>query len=327
MSDRRPIKLIAVDVDGTLLNSKHKLSERNEAALRKAIAQGIEVVLATGKTRNSTMQYIEKLAMNAHGIYLQGLAIYDGEGKIHWQQTLDPALARQVITFAEDRGFTIIAYSGMRILTRARNAQMYDGMVKYHEPMPEEVGPLQNILNSMEIHKLMAIGEPQAIKALRWQLSLQLGTAARLVQAGVPEMVEILPPNGSKGTALKQLLKHLQIAPENVLAIGDAENDIEMIQLAGVGVAMGHAAQNVKDAANYVTGSNDEDGFAQALEKFVFPPEAPAEDKKAEKQGKAAKGESAEAVKPEASKPEQPKTPEAETKNNETKAETPEATS
>ena len=171
MSERKPIRLIAVDVDGTLLNSKHELSERSEAALRKAIAQGIEVVLATGKTRNSTMQYIEKLAIKAHGIYLQGLAIYDADGKIHWQQTLNPALARQVITFAEERGFTMIAYSGMRILARTTNNDMYEGMVKYHEPMPEEVGPLQNILNSMEIHKLMAIGEPHTIKALRWQLS------------------------------------------------------------------------------------------------------------------------------------------------------------
>lgn len=282
MSERKPIKLIAVDVDGTLLNSNHELSERNEAALRKAVAQGVEVVLATGKTRNSTMQYIEKLALNAHGIYLQGLAIYDGAGNIRWQQTLDPALARQVITFAEDRGFTLIAYSGMRILARIHNEQMYNGMVKYHEPMPEIVGPLQNIVNDMPIHKIMAIGEAAPIKALRWQLSLQLGTAARLVQAGVPEMVEILPPNGSKGTALKQLLKDLKIPAENALAIGDAENDIEMIQLAGIGVAMGHAAQNVRDAADYVTGSNDEDGFAQAIEKFVLEPEPASEEKKVE---------------------------------------------
>jgi hypothetical protein len=89
-------------------------------------------------------------------------------------------------------------------------------------------------------------------------------------------MLEVLPPNCSKGAALRILLKDLHISPDNVLAIGDAENDIEMIQLAGIGVAMGHAAQQVKDAADEVVGSNDEDGFAEAVERFVLPPEAPA---------------------------------------------------
>lgn len=281
MSQSEPIKLIAVDVDGTLLDSNHELSPRGEAALRKAIAQGVEVVLATGKTRNSTVQLIEKLGLNAHGIYLQGVTIYDADGKIQWQQTLDPAVARQIITFAEDRGFSMIAYNGTRMLMRSSNEKIYDGMVKYHEPLPETVGSLQNIINDLPIHKLIALGEPAAIKALRWQLNQQVGGRARLVQAGVPEMVEILPPNASKGTALRQLLKILRLSADSVLAIGDAENDIEMIQLARIGVAMGNAPQFVKDAADDVTASNDEDGFAQALEKYVLPPEAPAASKPA----------------------------------------------
>ena len=90
------------------------------------------------------------------------------------------------------------------------------------------------------------------------------------MQAGVPTMLELLPPGSSKASALKVLLQDLKIAPENVMAMGDAENDIEMIQLAGVGVAMGQAEQAVKDAADYVTASCDQDGVAQAIERYVL---------------------------------------------------------
>jgi Cof subfamily protein (haloacid dehalogenase superfamily) len=275
MTQHKAIKLIAVDVDGTLLNNQAELSERNENALRKAMARGVQVVLATGKTRNSTLRFIERLSLDTPGIYLQGLAIYEGDGTIKWQQTLNPALARQVITFAEDRGFTVIAYNGMRIMVRALNDRIKESMLKYHEPIPDVVGSLQNLLTDTPINKLMIVGEPRAIKSLRWNLNLQVGTAGRVVQAGLTDMLEVLPPNCSKGAALRMLLRDLHISPDSVLAIGDAENDIEMIQLAGIGVAMGHAAQPVKDAADEVVASNDEDGFAEALERFVLPPEPP----------------------------------------------------
>jgi hydroxymethylpyrimidine pyrophosphatase-like HAD family hydrolase len=78
-----------------------------------------------------------------------------------------------------------------------------------------------------------------------------------------------LPPGASKGTALKVLLRDLGISATNVMAIGDGENDIEMIQIAGVGVAMGNASQKLKDVAMYITASNDEDGIVQALEKYI----------------------------------------------------------
>ena len=277
MSDTKEIKLIAADVDGTLLNGKGELTSRTEAALRKAVEQNIQVVLATGKTRNSTMRYIEGLGLNAPGIYLQGLVIYNGDGKIRWQKTLEPGVVRQVITYAEDRGFTVIAYSGMRILVRRVNQQIKDGLLNYHEPMPEEVGPLQNVLNDLPINKLILLGEPRAITALRWQLNTQIDGQGRLMQAGLPWMLEVLPPGCSKGAALKLLLKELDIPAKNVLAIGDAENDMEMIQLAGLGVAMGHGPQTLKDVAKYITGSNDEDGAAAAIEKYVLKIETPAE--------------------------------------------------
>lgn len=271
---RPAIEAIVLDVDGTLLNGNHQLTARTEAAIKAAVAQGVTVVLATGKTPHACAWLVQKLGLKAPGIYLQGLYIVDAANKVLYEQIVSPAIARQVITYAEDRGFTILAYNGPRIMVRAASKEAESATVKYHEPAPEVVGALQNLLPETRLHKLLVVGDPRQITALRWQLGIQLGGAARLMQAGLPHMLEILPPGGSKATALRHLLKELGIKPEAVLAIGDAENDIEMIELAGVGVAMGNASDKVKAAAKHVTATNEEDGVGLAIEKYVLPPPA-----------------------------------------------------
>lgn len=265
-----PIRVIVTDIDGTLLNSRMELSPRNEAALRQVIERGIHVVLATGKTRHAGEWIIKKLNLKSPGIFLQGLVTYDADGQIMHQQTLDPAVARSVITFADERGFLIVAYSGKRILVKGVDPRLEGAITAYHDSPPEAVGALHNLIDHTPLHKLMMIGDARSITALRWQLEMLAGGQIRLMQAGIPTMVEVLPPGGSKGTALKQLMKDLNVKPEAVMAIGDAENDIEMLQIAGIGVAMGQAHQPVKDAADFVTASNDEDGVAVAIEKFVL---------------------------------------------------------
>lgn len=267
---KHDIRAIVIDVDGTLLNNEHTITPRTEKAIKDAIAKGVQVVLATGKTHKSTQSIIDQFGLETPGIYLQGLAIYDQSGAIRHQTTLAPELARQALTFIEDRGFVVAAYHQDRILVRARHAQLEEELVKRHEVAPEAVGPLQNLLGKLAINKLIVIGERKAINALRWQLSMQVGGAGRLLQPGIDEMLELLPPGSSKGAALKTLAKDIGVDVAQILAIGDGENDIEMIQIAGVGVAMGQANQKVKDAADYVTASNDEDGVAQAIERYVL---------------------------------------------------------
>lgn len=259
-------------MDGTLLNSQHRLSDRTEKALRAAMDKGIQIVLATGKTFRSAADIIRQLNLTTPGIYSQGTMICDPDGSIRHQQTLPPALTRQVVTFAEDRGFTIAAYSGARILVRRRDRAFEELITAHDDPAPEVIGPLQNVMDSLPINKLTAFndGDARAITALRWQLGMQLNGSARLVQAGIPHMMEVLPPGASKGAMLRLLLKDLGIPPEAVLAAGDAENDIEMVQLCGLGVAVANAGQALKDVADYIAPSNNEDGVAEAIERFVL---------------------------------------------------------
>ena len=267
----QPIKLIVVDLDGTLLNSQNEMSARNEKALVDAITKGAAVILATGKTFISAKAIVERLKLTTPGIYLQGLAVYKPDGTAVFQKALDPGISRQVVTFAEDRGFSMVAYSGARLLAKTLTPEVEQLATKYHEPMPEAIGPLQNILDDMPVNKLLAIkaGDPKRVLALRWQLDKQLDGGGQLTQA-LPDMLEVLPPGVSKGATLAALLKQLSLQAENVLAIGDAENDLGMIELAGVGVAMGNAHAKLKAAANHIVADNDHDGVAEAIERFVL---------------------------------------------------------
>lgn len=264
------IKVVVTDVDGTLLNSKHKLSEKTADALKQAIAQGVQVLLATGKTRYSAGDIYKKLGVETPGVFVQGLVInYPGGTEKHLG-TLGADLLRRVITFAEDRGFQIIAYSGSRVIARRQTAETITLTESYDEPRPEIVGPLQNIVDTIPLNKLMFCGASAIqITHLRWQLGHMIGGAARMTQA-LPEALEMLPNGASKASALKVLFKELNIDPAHVLAIGDGENDIEMIQLAGWGVSMGNASAKLKAVASAVVGTNDEDGVAEAVTKYVL---------------------------------------------------------
>lgn len=276
----QPIKLIAIDLDGTLLNSQHEMTARSEKALKAAMDKGVKVVIATGKTFASATHLIKNLNLTTPGIYVQGTITYNSDGSVHTQHTVSAQLARQVITFADERGYELGLYSGNHIFVRKLTRRMAELTSYFHEPAPEAVGPLQNILDNTPVNKIIAFAphDPRKIAALRWQLSTQIGTGARLLSAGISDEIEVLPYNVSKGTALKALLKEMGITPNQVMALGDGENDVEMLQLVGLGVAMGNASAHVKSVADTTTASNDDEGVAQAVEQYVLAPQpAPAE--------------------------------------------------
>lgn len=264
----KDIKMIAVDLDGTLLNSKHQLSERNKKAIQKAIEKGVQVVIATGKTRFSAEALIEELNLTSPGVYSQGLLIYNGDGTVRTSTVMDKNILRRIITFAEDRGFGVLAYSDNRILTR-RADEVAEKIAEYGEPVAESVGALQNILDTTQINKVILYGQESKVPSLRWQLSKQLDGQVHLTRAQVKGILEVLPSNTSKGKGVMRVMKDLNIPPENTLAIGDGENDIEMLQAVGTGVAVGNAVQALKDVAAQVVASNDNDGVAEAIEMFV----------------------------------------------------------
>ena len=269
-SDRPTIiRAIATDVDGTLLNNQHRLSPGNERVLRRAMAQGIHVIIATGKSRRSVEGVIEHLALDTPGVFVQGLVLTDGDGTVRYERTLPAAVARQIDALTEEDGYTLIAYSRDRIYMIRPREEWQQMLVRYHEPRAEVVGSMEALLAERQVNKLVVFCEQERIGAVREYLARHVDSQASLVQA-VPAMLEIMPPGASKGQGLQRLLGELGIAPEHVMAIGDGENDVEMLRLAGLGVAVGNAADVAREAADVVVSTNDEDGVAEAIERFAL---------------------------------------------------------
>lgn len=262
------IKLIAIDQDGTLLNDQGVVSERDVRAVQTAVSQGIIVIIATGKTYASAVPVMAQLGIRAPGVFTQGLLVCNADGTVRHEHVLEKETAVKLIQFAEARNLPQTAYCGSRILSS--RAGKYRTVVheKYHEPLPEVVGSLLRIMDTIRINKFLVSDEGNNDETRR-QLTELVGDSATVTQA-VPEYIEVLPPGTSKGHGLQLLLDDLRILPEEVMAIGDGENDLKMLHMAGIGVAMGNGKTAVKSIADYVTADNNHSGVAQAIEEFIL---------------------------------------------------------
>lgn len=292
-----PIKLIASDVDGTFLDTRNAAPARNIRAALAALERGVHFVLATGKSRAGALAALGELSTawrryaggvhgSAPGVFLQGLVVYGFRGEVVYERTLDRRVARDLVALHRELGAgALVAYSGDRIVCEARNAHT-DSLIPYHEPVPEALGSWASILAApdatLHIHKMIVIDSAQRIERLRPRVEALVGhwqdghgdhgerRRGTCVQA-VPTMLEVLPPGASKGDGLRRLLRHVGVDPAHVLAIGDAENDVEMLRMAGTGVAVANALEVAKAAADYVLeASSSEAGVAEAIERFAL---------------------------------------------------------
>lgn len=262
------INLIATDIDGTLLTSNHELTPRTEKALRAALDRGVHIVFATGKTRAATRELTDHLGLKMPGVYVQGLVIYDENDSVVHQQLLDETILREVLDFAQPTDYELMAYSGMTIFAK-RDGPYTQRMVRYHEPLPTVLDSMHELLGATPVNKVQFFDTAARIAEVKKHIEPMIHERAVMTMPTY-EILEVLPLGASKGAGLKHLLDIMHIDPANVMALGDGENDIEMLELAGFGVAMGNAMPKLKAAADYVTASNDEEGVALAIEKFVL---------------------------------------------------------
>jgi Cof subfamily protein (haloacid dehalogenase superfamily) len=264
----KEIKLIAIDLDGTLLNDEGKVSLGNETAVKQAVSQGIQVIIATGKTRYSAREAMAQLGLRTPGVFIQGLVVCNADGSVRYERRLDVPMIQRVLDFCQQHELDPTAYCHERLLTLfdgPHRARMHE---RYGEPFAELL-PAEAWSKAGVNKVLISKRRVDFPREMRDKLSDMVGDTAVVVQA-IPSSIEVLPQGASKGAGVARLLEDLGIAWENVLAIGDGENDIEMLQAAGIGVAMGNANELVQNTADYVTNSNIEDGVANALIRFAL---------------------------------------------------------
>eukprot|EP00246_Nothoceros_aenigmaticus_P011025 TRINITY_DN2829_c0_g2_i1.p1 TRINITY_DN2829_c0_g2~~TRINITY_DN2829_c0_g2_i1.p1 ORF type:complete len:221 (-),score=32.41 TRINITY_DN2829_c0_g2_i1:181-843(-) len=211
------------------------------------------------------------ISLVSPGVFLQGLLVYGREGCLVHKKLLTSDICSEAFKFSLEHGTPLVGFAGDQCVT-LREHPMIDLLhTVYYEPKAKVMPSVEHILANIPIQKLVFCDTKASVSSfLRPYWSSGTIGRATVVQA-VPEMLEILPPNTSKGGGVKQLLEHLGIGTEEVMAVGDGENDKEMLELAGLGVAMANGAPPTLAIADAHVGSNDEDGVAEAIERFLLP--------------------------------------------------------
>lgn len=266
-------KLVAIDMDGTLLNNENDISERNRRAIEKAGDKGVYIVLATGRILKSALSYSRRLNLNKPIISCNGAVISDADGKIIYESLLDRETTRKLIEIGNKNNiyyhiYTEDAfYSNVYVEEVLKFYQIGDSdnsQIDYHLfEDPEEI-----INGDLNIYKFFFLDQDEKkLEILRNQLS-ELDNIS--ISSSWSNNVEVMGKNTSKGHGLKYLCERLNISQEEVIAIGDNENDLPMIDYAGMGVAMDNAIDKVKAVADIKTLKNDEDGVARIIEKYIL---------------------------------------------------------
>lgn len=265
-------KLLVLDLDGTLTNSKKQITSFTKETLITAQEQGLRIVLASGRPTYGITPLAKKLKMEHFGGYIlsfNGGKIIDyTTNKVLFSQTLSPDILPILYKRAWDAGLTILSYNGKYILTE--NAE--DKYVQYESFLTKmKIKETDNFLRDLHqpADKCLVVGEPEDLVPLEEKLRQELG---RHINAYRSEAfyLELVPKGIDKAASLAKLLEKIQISPEYIVAVGDGYNDISMIRYAGLGVAMKNAQEPVKAIANYITPqTNDEDGVAWLVKKLI----------------------------------------------------------
>jgi len=289
-AERRRVKAVFTDVDGTLLNSKHRLSEETIGMLKRAMDSGVPIVMATGKARGAWVGMMrEQMGMssdgwtlNGPGVFIQGLLVCDDQGNIVKRTLLTNEVVRQMNEFAAQRGVQIVAYTSDDEIVSAQADKYSDLLVPFSEPTPQTIGrDTMDLLSSGVGHpdafKMILLAEEPTLAALRADLEGAIEGVACVTKA-MERMLEVLPPGASKASGVLQALELLGLKPGDCMALGDGENDLEMLKMVredgGVAVAVGNAVPKLKEAAEFIVGTNDENGVAEAIDRFILAAQA-----------------------------------------------------
>ncbi|OON90884.1 MAG: HAD family hydrolase [Candidatus Epulonipiscium fishelsonii] len=264
-------KIVTIDMDGTLLKSDKTISDFTKETLRQVRNRGTKIVLASGRPIAGIQYYLDELNLTSKDDYVisfNGALVRNVSTKkiiahtvLHGQDLLD------IYELSKTLGVNMHAFSNQGCITTCLTK--YSELEGTMNKIPVNIIDYNIIKPDDEIIKVMLVDEPDKLQQAINKLPKELYNKYTIVRSA-PFFLEFLNKNANKGVALQKLAEHLNIPKEETMAFGDAGNDEHMIKFAGMGIAMGNAFSEIKDVANYVTDSNDEDGVAKALRKFIL---------------------------------------------------------
>ncbi len=265
-------KIIVLDLDGTLTNNKKEITEKTRETLIRAQQQGIKVVLASGRPTYGVVPLAEKLELSKYEGYILS---YNGGEIIDWttkelmyKNLLDHDVLPYLYKCAKENNFAIVTYDGEYVLTETPEDEY---VLKEALLNVMKIKKVDNFLDAVKhpIAKCLIVGDAERLAVLEKEMYEHLKDRMGVFRSE-PYFLELVPKGIDKAQSLSVLLKELNMSKDEMMAIGDGFNDLSMIKYAGLGIAMENAQQIVKDNADFITLSNEEDGVAFAVEKFIF---------------------------------------------------------
>ena len=260
------IRLIAIDLDGTLLNTSKKISEQTLSAL-KCLPQEVRIVIASARPPRSVRNFYQMLALDTWQINYNGALIWDEPNqRAVFHRPIAGALAQQIIESARDRFEEVLI--SCEIMDRWHTDRLDNSFTTETGKMfkPDVIAPYETFCKE-PVTKVMLLGDPKILNKLEPMLLEKFGQQVTIVQTD-DHLLQLMDKRVSKATALQKTAEHYRIPLSQVMAIGDAPNDVGMLQLAGVAIAMDNAHPVVKQVAHWIAPSNDDHGVHAALVRY-----------------------------------------------------------
>lgn len=264
---RLQYRVIALDLDGTLTNNQKEVTAATKEALDNAMEQGARLVLASGRPVYGIVPVAKSLALDTKGGYIlayNGGQIIDCKtNEVLYSQYLPSDVIPLLYDYAKSKGYALLGYKGNEIITESPDDIYVREESRINKMNVRKVDVLTDELDAKPT-KLLMTGDPKDM--LKAEEELREAVKDRIdVYRSAPFFMELVPKGIDKAKSLTRLLSLLNLTPKDMMAFGDGYNDLIMLRLAGMGVAMANAAPEVRAEADFVTLSNEEDGVAHAL--------------------------------------------------------------
>ena len=265
-------RAIALDLDGTLTNHDKEVTPITRQALMKAQKDGAHIILASGRPTYGIAPIADHLEINKYDGYVLS---YNGGKIVKWQtkeEIYSNHLPNDVIpilyNYTKEKDHALLGYSGKEIITEMPD----DKYVKEESRINKmQIRKINNLMESLEPNptKLLMTGDPSLMIKAEEELSELVGNRMDVFRSA-PFFIELVPRGIDKAQSLNRLLGLIGLTPNDMIAFGDGYNDLSMLKLAGIGVAMANAVPEVRAEADFITKSNEEDGVAFAIQKFCY---------------------------------------------------------
>ncbi len=261
---QKEIQVVALDLDGTLLNKEQEVSSYNKRVLKELEAQGVEVIICTGRPYIAMEQFYKELQLSSPMICFNGAKIVDSRGESLLHTTIEESIGKRLIEIGEEEDVFCHGFIDNQWLIKEENdtTRAYSGksgitptLVNFQDLTP------------LNFTKMMYIDDSEKLKRVDARLTAELGD--RIYKAfSWNTYLEVMNKESSKARALEFYLQSKGLSHKNLLAMGDGWNDMEMIQFAGIGVVMENGEKALKEHATYIAPHHDDNGVGRFLEEF-----------------------------------------------------------